>query len=231
MGNRLYPRVLENKEFTYALFDQLSEDFNGDMFPSDPDERQAVNANHLELLKGFLRGDIDTQQSLFFWAYRFGIIPIELISSIYEEFYLTSNEDEGNHGTHYTPSSLVRFVLSKVLTPECLDENPRILDPCCGSGIFLVEAFRRIVRYRFHKQNQMPDSTELKTILRDQLAGIEINEEAVRVSAFSLYLALLHFQKPPAIWEQIQNGQRLPSLKYQENSSELGEKFDNLIES
>ena len=230
MGKRLYPRVLENKEFTYALFDQLSEDFNGDMFPSDLDERQAVDVQHLRLLQGFLRGDVDRQQSLFFWAYKFDIIPIELISSIYEEFYLTTNADAGNHGTHYTPSSLVRFVLSQVLTPDCLEKKPRILDPCCGSGIFLVEAFRRIVRYSFFKKGKMPSPTELRTIIRDQLAGIEINEEAVRVAAFSLYLALLHFQKPPAIWQQIKKGQRLPSLKYQANSINAGEKFNNLIE-
>ena len=227
----LYPRVLSNKDFTYALFDQLSEDFNGDMFPSDPDEREAVDIQHLKLLQEFLRGDIDAQKSLFFWAYRFDIIPIELISSIYEEFYLTENSDSGNHGTHYTPSSLVRFVLSQVLTPECLEKNPRILDPCCSSGIFLVEAFRRIVRYRVYKQNgKRLSSKELRKVIRDQLAGIEINEEAVRVAAFSLYLALLHFQEPPAIWKQIEKGQRLPSLKYQENSSRTGEKFNNLIE-
>jgi type I restriction-modification system DNA methylase subunit len=231
MEKLLYPRVLDNKEFTYALFDQLSEDFNGDMFPSDSDERKAVDIQHLKLLQGFLRGDVGTQQNLFFWAYKFDIIPIELISSIYEEFYLTSNADTGNHGTHYTPSSLVRFVLSQVLTPKCLERNPRVLDPCCGSGIFLVEAFRRIVRYRvYQKHGKRLSSKELRKIIRDQLAGIEINEEAVRIAAFSLYLALLHFQEPPAIWKQIEKGQRLPGLKYQENSSGSGEKFNNLIE-
>jgi hypothetical protein len=128
MERRLYPRILSNKDFTCALFDQLSEDFNGDMFPSDLHEREAIGGNHLKLIQEFLRGDIDKQKNLFFWAYKFDIIPIELISSIYEEFYLTTNADSGNHGTHYTPSSLVRFVLSQVLTSECLESNPRILD-------------------------------------------------------------------------------------------------------
>jgi hypothetical protein len=59
----------------------------------------------------------------------------------------------------------------------------------------------------------------LKKIIRDQLAGIEVNEEAIRIAAFSLYLALLHFQEPPAIWEQIQKEKRLPGLKYQLNST------------
>ncbi|MTJ08783.1 class I SAM-dependent DNA methyltransferase [Anabaena sp. UHCC 0204] len=231
MERLLYPRVLEDKEFTYALFDKLSEDFNGDMFPSDIQEKKAVDIEHLKLVQGFLRGDVDPQQKLFFWAYKFDIIPIELISSIYEEFYLTSNADSGNHGTHYTPSSLVRFVLSKVLTPQSLEKNPRIIDPCCGSGIFLVEAFRRIVRYLTYKQNGTRlGSEELRKIIREQIAGIEINEEAVRVAAFSLYLALLHYQQPPAIWEQIKNGQTLPSLKYQKDILTSNERFNNLIE-
>jgi hypothetical protein len=51
---------------------------------------------------------------------------------------------------------------------------------------------------------------ELKKIIRDQLRGIDINGEAVRVAAFSLYLALLHHVKPPDIWRD----KRLPSLTY-----------------
>jgi type I restriction-modification system DNA methylase subunit len=150
MEGLLYPRVLEDKDFTYDLFEQLSEDFNGDMFPSDPEEKIAVEIAHLKILQGFLRGEVGEQKNIFFLAYKFDVIPIELISSIYEEFYLTSTNDD--NGTRYTPSSLVRFVLAKVLTPECLDKNPRILDPYCGSGIFLVEAFRRIVSYRVYKK-------------------------------------------------------------------------------
>ncbi len=232
MEKLLYPRVLASKDFTYALFEQLAEDFNGDMFPSDAQEKEAVNPGHLLSLQSFLRGDTGSQKKLFFWAYKFEIIPIELISSIYEEFYHSSHTDSGNHGTHYTPSSLVEFVLSQVLTRECLEKNPRVLDPCCGSGIFLVESFRRIVRYRIQKNNgQRLISEELRQIMRDQIAGIEINDEAVRVAAFSLYLALLHYQEPRAIWRQIEQGLRLPSLKYQENIFNTeNEQFNNLIE-
>lgn len=204
---RWYDRVLQNKMFTYAFFQQLALDFNGDMFPRDQEEEDAVDQSHLDLLSKFLLGDVDPHQpALFLWAYDFEIIPTDLISSIYEEFYHANNEDD--KGTHYTPSVLVEYVLSETLSNDCLAQNPRILDPACGSGIFLVEAFRRIVRYKVQQSGKQLNSGELRQILREQIAGIEINSEAVHVAAFSLYLALLHYQEPP----DIRQNPRLPNL-------------------
>jgi hypothetical protein len=213
----LYVRVLSDHRFTYALYDRLAEDFNGDMFPSDQTERESVKKEHLALLRRFLLGDVDPQQRLFLWAYQFDIVPVELISSIYEEFYHAEMTQSDETATHYTPSALVDFVLSRVLTPERLSSRPRILDPACGSGIFLVEAFRRIVRFRIQEGSAKKlDAHDLRNILRTQIAGIEINEEAVHVAAFSLYLALLHYLEPRDIIKQIEQRQRLPHLKYDE---------------
>lgn len=206
-----YPRVLRDKDFTYALFDQLAEDFNGDIFPVEKQEREEVKPEHLELLKGMLLGDTTEQQPLFFFAYRFDVIPIELISSIYEEFYNEQHGKEKNHGSYYTPSALVDFVLSRTLTRDVLERTPRVMDPACGSGIFLVESFRRIVRHQIWKQGgRRLSRPQLRRILRDQVAGVDINEEAVRVAAFSLYLAFLHYQEPREINEE----RRLPNLKW-----------------
>ncbi|MCU0286186.1 MAG: SAM-dependent methyltransferase [Acidobacteria bacterium] len=230
MGDSLYRKTLSNIDFTYRLYEKLAEDFNGDMFPSDQTEKKAVKREHLILLQKFLSGEID-HTSLFFWAYKFDIIPIELISNIYEELYHKENtRDESIHGTHYTPSSLVEFVLKKVLTPERLRTTPRIIDPACGSGIFLVEAFRRIVRFELYKQGKGHLSfNELENILKNQIGGIELNEEAARIAAFSLYLAFLHYQEPPDILEQIRNGNKLPNLIYTCNKKTGKKYFDILI--
>ena len=212
----LYLRVLGDKDFTYALFEKLAADFNGDTFPSDPEEKQAVTQSHLALLRGLLLGDPTLSSRLFFFAYQFDIIPIELISSIYEEFYNTEVGKGSNGGSHYTPGALVEFLLSQVLTPDVLDRSPRILDPACGSGIFMVEAFRRIVRYELAKQGaERLDRNELLRILRNQISGVEINREAVRVAAFSLYLAFLHYQQP----RDIRQHKRLPTLVCREDAS------------
>ena len=204
----LYPYVLTNKAFTYALFARLATDFNGDMFPVDPEEQEAVTEQHLRVLHRFLLGGKD--ENLFFFAYRFDIIPIDLISSIYEKFYSLEAKKRRNEGSYYTPSALVDFVLSETLTEDLLAKNPRVLDPACGSGIFLVEAFRRIVRYRAGKARRRLTSQELRDILRDQIAGVDISPEAIRVAAFSLYLAMLHYLDPPDILRH----KPLPYLTY-----------------
>jgi type I restriction-modification system DNA methylase subunit len=211
MEDVLFLRILQDREFTYALFEQLANDFNGDTFPIENSERAHIKQAHLDRLRGFLCGEPAGQRELFFYAYKFDVIPIELISSIYEEFYNERVGKEQNQGSHYTPPTLVEFLLSQTLTHEVLDKTPRIIDPACGSGIFLVESFRRVVRHRWAKDGgKVPDRQTLQKILRDQIAGIDINPEAVRVTAFSLYLAFLHYQQPRKINEQ----RRLPHLKW-----------------
>ena len=70
----------------YRLFDWVRSTFNGDLFPVTFAERSAVTDAHLSLVSDTLASvHPDTgQRSL--WEYRFDIIPIELISSIYEQF-------------------------------------------------------------------------------------------------------------------------------------------------
>ena len=211
MAKLRFLRVLQNKEFTYALFEQLADDFNGDTFPIEDGERECIQQEHLDKLRGFLMGSTSAQQELFFFAYRFNVIPIELISTIYEEFYNERTGKDRNQGSHYTPPALVEFVLAHTLTPEVLATKPRVLDPACGSGIFLVESFRRIVRHLWAEQNgKRVSRPQLRKILREQIAGIDVNEEAVRVAAFSLYLAFLHYQEP----REINAARRLPHLKW-----------------
>lgn len=222
---RRYYQVLQDKEFTYALFEQLAADFNGDLFPRDEAEKEAVTPAHLEKLRLFLLGDTDPKQpTLWLWAYDFEIVPIELISSIYEEFYKNEQDDPG---THYTPSVLVEFVLSQVLPLSYLETNHSvtILDPACGSGIFLVESYRRLVRHKIKETGGPLDSVKLREILRDQIRGIELNKNAIYVAAFSLYLALLHYQDPSDILAQIEfpqpDDKPLPHLIF--NADQIGQ--------
>jgi len=210
MAELRFLRVLQNKDFTYALFAQLADDFNGDTFPVE-DEADYIQQEHLDRLRGFLQGNTSAQEELFFFAYRFDVIPIELISTIYEEFYNEQTGKDRNQGSHYTPPALVEFVLANTLTPEVLATKSRVLDPACGSGIFLVESFRRMVRHLWAQQDgRRVSRPQLRKILREQIAGMDINEEAVRVAAFSLYLAFLHYQEPREINEE----RRLPFLKW-----------------
>jgi len=217
-NQHFYLRVLGNKDFTYQLFRKLARDFNGDMFPDVDIEEQTVGQQHLKIIQDLLYGNAGGQRKLFFYSYRFDIIPLDLISSIYEEFYHSSTHDgekktkARQDGAFYTPPVLAEFVLSRTLTEKELKKTPRVLDPACGSGIFLVEAFRRMVRYKHYEKKAPLSFDELKDILRKQIAGIEVNPEAARITAFSLYLSLLHYLDPPSINAQIQKGNNLPKL-------------------
>ncbi len=214
-----YTDVLSSKKDTYYLFHKLADDFNGDLFPLSSEEERAIQDDDLILLRDFLSGkNMGRQLDLFFWAYRFEIIPIELISNIYEEFYHEHGEGE-DKGTHYTPTPLVDFVLSECLTKERLNASARVLDPACGSGIFLVEAFKRMVHHECHRQGVVRLSREeLTKLLIERIVGIDVNKSAVQVAAFSLYLAFLDFLEPPDIREHKQ----LPALVYEPCQSYSG---------
>ena len=192
-------RFLRNKDITYDLFDKLASDFNGDLFVTSTDERGTVTASQLRLLMDLLQGTVSTdQQPLFLWAYDFSVIPTDLISTMYELFY---NEEvsDGKSSTFYTPPELVEFVLSGVLDDNSLDREPKVCDPACGSGIFLVDAYRRIVRHEMVRVGQPLSTCRLRDLLLNRIAGCDVDKAAIRLAAFSLYVAFLNYQSPQDI--------------------------------
>ncbi len=192
---------------TYRLFDELAHRFNGDLFPINDQERDQVKPQHLHLLGRFLNGEEVTSGQMYFWAYDFKYIPIELVSAIYETFL---DEDRQITGAYYTPPEIVDYVLNEVLPFESKNQDIRILDPACGSGIFLVEAYRRLVTLQRHARgDQNLSFEELRDLLTGSIHGVDLSEDAIQVAAFSCYLALLDFLEPKSIWEQV----RFPSLK------------------
>ncbi len=192
---------------SYQLFDELAQRFNGDLFPINDLERYQVEPKHLELLGRFLNAEEVTSGQMYFWAYDFKYIPIELISAIYETFL---DEDRQISGAYYTPPEIVDFVLNEVIPFEVTDQVIRVLDPACGSGIFLVEAYRRLVTiHRQASDGQHLSFEELRDILTGCIYGVDLNEDAIQVAAFSCYLALLEFLEPKSIWESV----RFPTLK------------------
>lgn len=199
--------ILRDHRETYALFRWLDERFNGDLFPGRDAstelereeawkaEREAVKPQHLELLADLVSGTLDTSdQQLLLWPkYSFDTIPLEFVSSVYEEFL---NEDRDKNKAYYTPSHLVDYLLDAVLPWDGDEWDLRILDPACGSGIFLVKAFQRLI-YRWRRAHgREPLVRDLKPILANNIIGVDINPEAVRVAAFSLYLAMVDAIEP-----------------------------------
>ena len=64
----------------------------------------------------------------------------------------------------------------------------RVLDPCCGSGHFLVAAFDLLVRLRIAEEGLSADDA-IRAVLADNLFGLELDPRCTQIAAFNLALA------------------------------------------
>ena len=64
----------------------------------------------------------------------------------------------------------------------------RVLDPCCGSGHFLVECLDLLARLRMEEERLAPGAA-VEAVLRDNLFGLEIDPRCTQIAAFNLALA------------------------------------------
>lgn len=218
--------------FLYELFAKLKSEFNGSMFDQDlPFEKSHVTFAHIKTLRLFLGGhDVCAKQhTLGFWAYDFKLIPVETISAIYEEFL--AHEDlngKRKDGAFYTPRFLAEMTLDVALEGTSAWESRRYLDPCCGSGIFLVTLFNRLATKWLLDNpdcDSDPESYRRKAqalidILTNNIRGVDINLTACRLACFSLYVAFLDYLSPKDIQTFVlETGHKLPRLLAENETS------------
>ncbi len=192
--------ILGDRAATECFFEWLRHTFNGDMFSSSP--VSVPDTEHLRRVVRFLKAEDPETGQLSLFPYRFDVIPVELISSIYEQFVHSEAADAsiGNgpnaakhEGVYYTPLAAVSLVLDEILNG--LSGNESVLDLTCGSGVFLVEALRRLVYLK--SAGGSPGRQMIRDTLYQQVYGVDSSQAAVRVAAFSLYLAALELDPDP----------------------------------
>jgi type I restriction-modification system DNA methylase subunit len=104
------------------------------------------------------------------------------------------------HGVYYTPKWVVRLIVEGTLgralderTPEEI-RNIRVLDPACGSGSFLVEAFRVLAHYWRRTEPPVDAAAELAqrvAILHNNMFGVDLDPAAVEIAQLNLLLVAL----------------------------------------
>ena len=231
--------MIQSKENLYNFFGYLNSKFSGDLFPLTEElvdsetgeiftryEQENVNEEHLVVLYDLFSGSsffksgstykgYFVQKSLFM-VYDFEIIPVELISNIYENFI--GKEDENQNvllenfysktkqfeiKAYYTPPFIVDYILSQTVSPYLENSQTsdcKVLDPSCGSGIFLVETLRKIIEKELQlnlAQNLSND--RLWELVKNNIFGIDIDEDAIEITIFSLYITLLDYKSPKEI--------------------------------
>lgn len=196
--------LCSDKKSLYTFFQYLKQKFNGNIFDAACEkEEEETDDEALEWMGRFLAGKeiMENGQLAFFDLYDFNIIPVELISNIYEIVLGKAARKEDK--AFYTPYYLADYIVRK----ECEgDSEPgKVLDPACGSGIFLVLYYRQLVER--NKIKGCIEDEKLIELMKDHIYGVDKNPEAVSVAVFSLYLAILEYRDP----KSIKNFQ-LPSL-------------------
>ncbi len=198
-GATRFFEVLANGSALVCLLADLEDRFNGNVFVLNDHDRDALRrSGQLGRFARLVEGKQEPNGQLTLWQlYSFKDLPIELISHIYQLF--VSDADT----SVYTPHFVVRLMLDEALSWERLDrlqkEGEIVLDPSCGSGIFLVEAYKRLVLHWRSRNNwKRPDIAVLKHLL-NKVHGIDLEPGAIELAAFSLCLALCEALEPEAI--------------------------------
>jgi hypothetical protein len=190
-----YKRFLKekNKDNLNKLFKEINKVFDNALFVLPEIPVAHLTDGALEAISHTIeRYDFETRQ-LSLFDFQFDIIPIEFIGHIYEIFL---EEKQAKEGIYYTPEGLAKFVVDSVIG----EKIGKTLDPSCGSGVFLVMAFRQ-----FLKNGGIKDLSTLELIdkrsrlLADNIFGIEKEETARRLTVFSLNLELFSGIEPGKI--------------------------------
>lgn len=191
--------LLLHKERLYGLFKYLTDKFNGNLFPVSKNELEITNSLHLGALYRLFKGDdLGKNQISLFDVYDFKIIPVELISNIYERFI--GKIGQSVNKSFYTPPFLVDYVLSNTVERHLESHNfCKVLDPSCGSGIFLVETLRKVIEKNIANKTESLSDEELRLIAKSTVFGVDKDPNAINIAIFSIYITILDYKEPKEI--------------------------------
>jgi hypothetical protein len=71
----------------------------------------------------------------------------------------------------------------------------KVLDPCCGSGHFLVAAFELLVRLRMHEEG-LSVEVAVDAVIQDNLFGLELDPRCTQIAAFNVAVAAWKLTDP-----------------------------------
>lgn len=199
----------------------LDKTFNGDFLPlideSIPaDNREAREAayrrlfDHTEglvgkrifthlhaILRGWRAVGNELQTELDWGDLDFAHIPVGVLSQVYESFsHRADPRTARDTSVHYTPRTIASLMVDEAFAPLKDKAAAKVLDPSCGAGIFLVLAFRRLVREQW-SGGERPKTSVIQDILYKQVRGFDISESALRLAALALYITAIELNASP----------------------------------
>lgn len=251
-GTQVYKRLCE-------LFRRADERYNSGLFhfrhekgrPELPDDLTLNLSIDDKLLKEIIKNLYYPDS-----PYEFSVLPADILGHVYEQFLgkvirLTPGhraivEDKPEvkkaGGIYYTPTYIVEYIVKNAVGNLLEGKNPKqvtklkILDPACGSGSFLINAYQCLldwhrdwyikddirkwatarppVLYQGHGGDWRLTTTERKRILLNNIYGVDIDSQAVEVTKLSLLLKVLEGENEETLSRQLKlfHQRALPDL-------------------
>lgn len=168
--------------------------------------------------------------------YEFSVLSVEILGSAYEQFLgkqitLTSGgrarieekpEVRKAGGVYYTPQYIVDYIVNNTVGKLVKNKTPKevsqlkIVDPACGSGSFLLGAYRYLLNWHkdYYSNNGKPGkgnknnpltplgaltTAEKKRILLNNIYGVDLDSNAVEVTKLSLLLKCMEGETKASI--------------------------------
>jgi len=180
-GTQIYPRLVE-------VYRKADERYNSGLFHFTTHNG---DASHPDILTPDLNLDDKVLkriiQNLYYpkCPYEFSLLPVEVLGNAYEQFLGKTIRLTAGHqarieekpevrkagGVYYTPEYIVTYIVQNTVGKLVEGKTPkeiadiRILDPACGSGSFLLGAYRYLLSWHLNwYKSEMERTGKLPTV-------------------------------------------------------------------
>ncbi|MFD9835977.1 BREX-2 system adenine-specific DNA-methyltransferase PglX [[Kitasatospora] papulosa] len=112
------------------------------------------------------------------------------LGDLYEQLSLAARQ---TYALRQTPEFVEEFILDRAMTPAIREfgfEKLKMIDPTCGSGHFVLGAFRRLVRMWSEQRGDVGSYERVRAAL-ESVHGVDLNPFAVAVARFRLLVAAM----------------------------------------
>lgn len=180
--------------------------------------------------------------------YKFNVIKPSLIAEIYDTFLGNQLSFDDKRvilipkllspiGSIPTPSEVADYICRNTINLDHVNDistllSLKIIDPCVGSGAFLVSSYELLSqKYKELKRKEILSYNELKSIVINCLYGVDIDELALEVLKMTISLRLVTsnftIQEPiENLLSDFSNNFRLGNTIVQDDAVDLGEEKD-----
>lgn len=166
-----YNSVLENTSIPYYqyLYDLVKDFYKSDQI-FDPNDKFRIRENSFRKIIKELE------------IFNLSEVSDDIKGLAFEKFLGTTFR--GELGQFFTPRSIVNFMVG-VLNPQ---EGECVLDPCCGSGGFIIRAYE-YVRELIEK-SEIPNSKEdrIKFLATSNIFGVDANPRMARTAKMNMIM-------------------------------------------